>query len=404
MWMILFSALMLLGPRNEIPPSLFREMEGRHHGNGVYLPDPSSLRAVPWVGEGKYRVGEVMCESLWLPEKEPQAMCPRYACRKQLRRLADAGYTVKSGFEFEFRLEDPKTHEPVFSGNDALIHTEVGRHAGFLFQAEKYFHERGILVEKIQTEYGPGQFEITLREGDGIQAIDDTFTVKHGLKEIAGQHDLFVNFMTKPDPLFSANSMHFNHSLWTMEGKNALHDAIGEHLLSDVARHWTAGLLAHCKALTAFCSPSVNCYRRLHGVWTPHTVSWGLEDRVSTFRMKNETPDATYLENRLVGGVCNPYLVMAAHVAAGLDGIARRLECPPPSQTDAEDIPHTLEEALKALEDDVILTEALGKELVDWFLTIKREIDLSKLADSDMKVNDNTKAYQAERELYSPLL
>ena len=376
------------------------EVEDRSHGNASLLVDPNTLRSVPWAGSGSYKVGEVLCESYWIPEKAPQTVTPRYACRQQIGRLKDAGFKIKVGFEFEFRLEDAETAKPVFDANDVFNHMVVGMNEDYLFGAAKYFGEIGINVDKIHTEYAPGQFELTTEPEEGIKAADDTFIMKQGLKEMASRRGLAANFMTKPDPNFSANSLHFNHSLWTWDDCNAFYDKDGDHGLSDVARHWIAGLLTHCKALTAFCSPSVNCYRRLHNIWTPHNLSWGVEDRISTFRVKCNSPASTCIEDRLVGGVANPYLVIAAHIAAGLDGIHRKLECPPPGQRDTPEVPHTLDDALKALAEDSILTDALGIQLCNWFIMIKRQFECVKLKDCDVKGSDPDH-YHMERLLYS---
>ena len=115
----------------------------------------------------------------------------------------------------------------------------------------------------------------------------------------------------------SSSGLHYNHSLWTLDGKTALFDPSASDQLSDIARYWIGGLIKHSAALTALCSPTVNCYRRLHGPRLPDKANWGLEDRNASFRVKNYSEQGTYFENRIPGGSCNPYLVLAATVAAG---------------------------------------------------------------------------------------
>ena len=226
------------------------------------------------------------------------------------------------------------------------------------------------------------------------------FRFKQGVKEMAQQRGLHANFMTMPSTDGCGSAAHFNHSVWCKtSGDNAMYDPAKEDNLSDLARHWIAGLVKHTNALTALCSPTVNCYRRLHGVWVPNTASWGIDDRVATFRVKNYSNSATYVENRLATGPCNPYLVIAGCIAAGIDGIVNHLECPPKSQDNAPKVPFTLEEALQALESDTVMVEALGKQFVEWYCETKRQIDIKKLQGSVMDKPD-PEAIQKEVDMY----
>lgn len=170
-----------------------------------------------------------------------------------------------------------------------------------------------------------------------------------------------------------------------------------------MARHWIAGLLKHLKALTAICCPTVNCYRRLHIIPTPNRVDWGYDDRLATVRVKADGgPSGTYIENRLPASAANPYLVLAATVAAGVDGLVNRLECPPARRVDNAKgdggnesvLPNTLPEALAALEEDSVVVEALGKEFVTWFVRVKRELEVDRLQDTAKN------AIEAEQNMY----
>ncbi len=254
----------------------------------------------------------------------------------------------------------------------------------------------GINIGKIQTEYSPGQFEYGINPSYGIKAADAFFMFKYGVKEMSARNDMDAIFMTVPDSNGCGNASHFNHSLWYKTGESAMYDASKPECLSDVARYWLGGLCKHVNAITALCSPTVNCYRRLHQIWVPDTPSWGIDDRVSTYRVKNYSPSSTLIENRIASGSCNPYLVMAANVAAGIDGIVNKIECPPPSQTDGPKIPYTLQEALKALQEDTVMVEALGKQFVDWFSESKKQVDF-KICEKSR----DPKGIKTEYELYS---
>ena len=162
--------------------------------------------------------------------------------------------------------------------------------------------------------------------------------------------------MSRPWPkdpetsLHCGNGAHFNHSLWSLDGSNNLfHDEGQPDQISELARHWVAGLVKHTPALAALLCPTVNCYRRMYGPWAPSVPSWGVDDRYSTYRVKNFGRSATYVENRVPSGLVNPYLALAACVCAGLDGIVNRLEAPAQRGQGGQlqRVPATLEESLQ---------------------------------------------------------
>ena len=170
-------------------------------------------------------------------------------------------------------------------------------------------------VESSLIEYGHGQFELTTNTAEGIRVADMAFIMKTAVKEIllCSQNNQSATFMTKTLPDERANGLHYNHSVFNLAGYNAFYNPEAADNLSDVARYW----MANAGALTAICSPTVNCYRRLHQPWAPDCADRGIEDRKTSFRMKAKTEKRTYIENRLPGGSANPYLVLAAIVAAG---------------------------------------------------------------------------------------
>jgi len=286
----------------------------------------------------------------------------------------------------------------------------------------------GVDVATFHTEYGYGQFEMALAPKFGIDAADQMFILKGAVKEMTRQHNGWLaTFMSKPFASSDSNGLHYSHSLWTLpssssgekgsECTNVFSDPTSDNGLSNVARYWMAGLVKHGRALMALCSPSVNCYRRLGTIMTPNYVNWGIGYRSASFCAKTGSPSATYFENRLPGGVANPYLVMAATIAAGIDGIVNKLECPAPTTMAADEhkpsaesngaqqiqqqLPKSLSESLEALENDGVLCEALGKEFVSWFVKAKRANEIAKVAKA---FESGQTDFEVERDLYFKFL
>ena len=393
---------MAFGPGPGCDVLEFPEVAAMSFGNMKLIPCPDTLHALPWVTQEKFRVGEILCETRWAAGN-PQEVCPRYIARKQLERMRDHGYTLTSGWEFEFMLMDGEDKEPVFKGHYVISNLKLAAYEPFLYELDSFLVGSGVDVESYLTEYCHGQFKLATNTAEGIRAADMAFNVKQAVKEICAQNNQTATFMSKPLPDVSANGLHHNHSVFNLAGHNAFYNPEADDNLSDVARYWMAGLIAHAGALTAICSPTVNCYRRLHQpCLVPDCADWGIDDRKTSFRMKANTEKGTYIENRLPGGSANPYLVVAATVAAGMDGVTRKLKCPgqKASNAKAARLPDSLAQALQELQDDRVMVEALGEQFVSWFVKVKTEVELEKLKDVDLTKKDVEK----ERQLYLELL
>eukprot|EP00798_Chlamydomonas_sp_ICE-L_P023903 gene23903-9470_t len=166
-------------------------------------------------------------------------------------------------------------------------------------------------------------------------------------------------------------------------------------------KYWLGGLLKHAPALTAMCAPTPNCYRRLHVIWGPSHGNWGFENRSQMVRVKHDGPgsDSSYFENRLGCSASNPYLVLAANVAAGLDGLRNKIEPPPGDGIEGcLELPKSLPEAIHALEADVYMAEAMGAGLINWFRLVK-ETEMERVAGSN-----NEERLEKERQMYLHLL
>jgi glutamine synthetase len=237
----------------------------------------------------------------------------------------------------------------------------------------------GVDIITSNAEYGPGQLEINYAPSVGVAAADTAFTFKNGLKEMAQQYGYMASFMTKPFADASAGGCHYHHSLLNLgDGSNAFYDAHAPDRLSDLARHWIGGQLAHARALAALVAPTVNCAKRykLYS-FAPMNATWGYEDRTAAVRIKGGRGAETRVENRMPCAASNPYLVAAGVLAAGMDGILRELDPGSPTQTiayaddAAPHLPTTLDESLAALESDTTLTEYFGPEFMQLFGAVK---------------------------------
>ena len=378
---------------------MFDAVSRMHHGNASVRPILTSIHHLPWAAEGQFRVGQVLCETFWPSyylDGAPQSACPRYAARRQLCRLQKLGYRLKSGFEAEFavfRTEDCTT--PLFGGKDVYTGQRLAEVETLLYAIEDGLAASGVDVLSMEIEHGPGQMELALAPTFDITAADAVFRLREAVKEICALRGLHATFMAKPADKPVWNGLHFNHSLWSSEAGHDEFDAGGQ--LSEVGRRWLAGLVRHGPALTALCAQTVNCYRRLHKPPAPTRADWGFDNRLSAFRVQCGGSEATFVENRIASGTANPYLVLAATVAAGIDGL--QIGGNDDGQREAEMLPKSLDAALDALQSDKVMVDTLGAELVDWFVKTKREAEIARINDAA-----DANALAVERELYFTFL
>jgi len=369
-----------------------------------------TLRALPWAGGGgKRRVGEVLCEASWIApylDGAPVTACTRYMARTQLERLSTLGYQFMSGYEAKFFVyrnggDREVTDRPLFHGDDFASSLIIEEHAELVYSMAELLSAAGIDVAAVNNEGSSGQLEFATGTKFGIESPDQMFTLKEAVKEIALGRGCQATFMTMPTygPGFSCG-MHFNGSLWTGD-KNAFHDPADSQRLSADGRHWTAGLVKHAAALTALLSPTVNCYRRVHQLLTPDRANCGSDNRNASFRIVASSPRTTYVENRLPSSAANPYVVLAATVAAGVDGLLNHLEQSSESKDHGDKLPSSLPEALSALEADKVLCDALGRQFIRWFSTVKSDVEIAKVNRAKEEGLDDL---QVERELYFKFL
>ena len=345
------------------------------YGDFVMTPDLATLRRVPWL-EG---TALVLCDVGWADGK-PVVASPRQVLKAQVERARTAGFEPMFGSELEFYLfgeSYAEAHAKHYRDLTPSVPYILDYHVlattydePLIREIRNSMYAAGLPVESSKGEAWPGQQEINFRYSDAVTMADNHVIYKNGAKEIANLNGRSITFMAKPDHGWIGNSCHIHSSLWT-DGENAF---AGE---SDVFKHYVAGWIAGARELAVFLAPTINSYKRYAaGSWAPTTLAWGHDNRTCGFRIVGHGK-ATRVESRIPGGDVNPYLAFAALLAAGLDGIERELELPPPLkgnayESDAERFPGSLREAIEALEGGSLARAALGDQVVDHYLNYAR--------------------------------
>jgi glutamine synthetase len=327
---------------------------------------------------------------------------PRGALRRVVEELRATGLEPMVGPELEFFLvrRDPAATHGIRRCVDrpSMVYT-VGPQAdpgGVVREMAEALAQLGLQVLAVNHEFMNGQYEINLRHTDALRAADRAFRLKAAVKDIAAQHGLVATFMGKPFNDQGGSGTHFHVSV-NRDARNAF-DAPGEEDgVSAELRAFTAGVLAHAAGLMAFLNPTINAYRRIQpDSLAPTHANWGWDNRGTFIRIPRERGGATRIEIRVADGAANPYLAIAAVLSAGAHGVREGL-CPPPTvdgdayRADREVIgrvlPVSLDAALEALESDKVLCRALGPEIVETFLAVKRfEIERHRAWVSDWDI------------------
>ncbi len=347
------------------------------------FPDLDSFTLVPWAE----KTASLLCEPRF-QDGHPAMAAPRAVARGLLRELESMGYGFFSGFEYEFYLVNRETRQPPFPGIQIFSTLRNNFDPSLVDQILLDMPKVGVDIITSNSEYGPGQMEINFAPAAGITAADQAFRFKNGVKEIAQRQGYMASFMTKPYADQSASGCHYHHSLTDLKtGKNAFSSTEPPFDLNETCRWWLGGQIKHAAAICALASPTINCYKR-YKLWSfaPTNATWGKENRTVGVRVKGLKGEGAHLENRTPGGASNPYLVMAAILAAGIDGLRNQIEPPAPVEKIAyglegvENLPAGLPQALDALEADAPLTQLLGEEFIHLYLAVKRH-EIRKAAD-----------------------
>jgi glutamine synthetase len=379
-------------------------VSGFEHGFQDILarPDAATLARIPWDPDVAWCIAD-----LERMGGEPFGCDSRAVLKRAIALYVERGLIPVLGPELEFYLCEPDASAEWgwrrYVDNPSHVYTvgSVADPRGVLREMLHACADLGLGAYAANHEFGRAQYEINLRHSDALSACDRAFLFKTTVKEMASRHGLLATFIGKPWNDDEGSGFHLHMSLGGDDGGNLLNDPNGEEGLSKLAHHFLAGILEHGPALMPFFNPTTNAYRRIHEeALVPTLVSWGHDNRLCLARVPRERGGATRVELRLGDGSSNPYLTAAAALFAGLDGIDRELEPPPPiagliyEQPEAENctpLPRSFDAALEALDADPLIADAMGEELLATFRTIKgAELDRAKRAVTDWEFREYT--------------
>lgn len=346
------------------------------------VPDWSTFSPLPWAPGHARVLGDLVVDGRAWP------WCPRDFLRRQLAELAVAGFEIGAAFENEFYFlrRGPAGIEPL---DDTLFAQSLGleKSRAVLDAVAEALAAQGILVEMLYAESGPGQQEMPIRYARGLAAADQQIVFRDTVHAVALQHGLAASFLPKVFADKAGSGCHLHLSLWR-EDENVTADASGRWKLSAETESFMAGVLEHLPALMAATTPTCNSYRRLQPhCWSGAYRCWGLDNREAALRVPTSPsgPGPSNFELKTCDASSNPYLALGATIAAGLDGLKRRLELPEPVDCDPgvlyeaertkreiDRLPTTLGEALERFAGDSVLTSALGAPLAKAFTAVRR--------------------------------
>ena len=353
------------------------------YGDFVLKPDMATLRRIPWLPG----TALVLCDILDHHTHEDVLHSPRAILKKQLKRLDALKMKAYMASELEFFLFEDSyatAHEKGYRNLKTSAHYIEDYH---IFQTSKEedvmrairngLYGAGIPVENSKGEAAPGQEEINVKYTDALQMADRHVIIKNGCKEIAFGLGKAITFLAKWNYNLAGSSSHIHQSLWSADGKTPLFfDKAGDHGMSELMQHYLAGQLEHSGELTYFLAPYMNSYRRfIAGTFAPTRSVWSFDNRTAGFRICGADSKAIRVECRVGGADLNPYLAFAALIAAGLDGIEKKMELEPVVSGDIydtsrklRDIPKTLRDATKLLDESSFLRGVMGDDVIDHYV------------------------------------
>jgi len=363
---------------------------GPHGPDYMAVGDHSTLTPIPWMPG----FARVVCDGH--VKGKPYAYCSRVALKRQLEIIKQQGLTLYTGIEPEFMLLKRGADGKIapFDDSDTLDkpcydYKGLARGTAFLEKLTSHLRYAGVDVYQIDHEDANGQFEVNFTYADALKSADNFTFVKMAASEVAREIGAIATFMPKPFSNRTGTGAHFHLSMGNDKVKNLFHDDSDQHGLglSKMGYWFVGGLLAHAPALTAICAPTINSYKRLvvgrslsGATWAPAFIAYGDNNRTACVRIPHGR-----IEFRLPDGAVNPYLATAAMLAAGMDGVARKLDPGAPINENLYELgaaeiarrgigvlPQNLSEAIDALEKDDVVKSALGAELAAEFISLKR--------------------------------
>lgn len=354
---------------------------GADTGDFIAIPDPETFAPVPY----RAGVGRVF-SFLTTEDGELWEGCPRGRLQSALDELANLGLSARAAFEPEFSLYSrDEAGKPIPADRRSMYSVDrIDQHFELLSQIETSLAHQHVRVIQIGSEYGAGQVEVNLHHELPLKAADDVLTLRDTARSLARDAGLIATFMPKPFAETAGNGLHIHLSLWDQAGTEDRSIGDGPFGVSDELQSFIAGILDHAPAICGVGAPTVNSYKRLQPAsWAPAHVAYGPGNRSALVRIPGS--NRPRVEFRAGDHTANPYLLLTAMIAAGVDGLRRELHLPAPALDDlghAEPadlerrgirmLPRTQREALDAIEQDEVVMDALGSICGPELLRIKR--------------------------------
>ncbi|MFC2017348.1 glutamine synthetase family protein [Chloroflexota bacterium] len=352
----------------------------------VALPDPDTFQLLPWRPK-EYAIARMFCDIL-KPGGEPFEGDPRYVLKRNLKRVADMGYTFYVGPELEyFYFRDSKGTEPLDEGGYFDM-TPLDAATDLRRETVLALEEMGIGIEYSHHEVAASQHELDMRYTDALTMADNVMTYRLVVKQVALKNGVYATFMPKPVFGINGSGMHVHQSLFKGD-RNAFFDKDDEYHLSKMGKCYIAGLLKHAPEITAITSQWINSYKRLvPGYEAPVYLSWARRNRSDLIRVPEYRPGkekSTRIEFRSPDPACNPYLAFSVMLAAGLEGIEKEYKVPTPVEENVYEmteeerqkrgiatLPASLLEAIELTEKSEVVRRALGDHVFDAFIKNKK--------------------------------
>ncbi|WP_193182173.1 glutamine synthetase family protein [Nisaea sediminum] len=367
------------------------------YGDYTMKPDLSTIRRIPWL-EG---TALVFCDLLDHHTHEEVAHSPRAILKKQVKRLEALGMKAFMASELEFFVFKQSFEEAHAQGyrnldvispyNEDYHIFQTTKEEGLMRAIRNGLHGADVPVENSKGEADAGQEEINVRYAEALTMADRHVLIKNGCKEIAWAQGRAISFLAKWNYDYAGNSSHIHQSLWTLDGKPLFFDPDAKYGMSEMMQSYLAGLLAHAKEITCFLAPYINSYKRfVAGTFAPTKIVWSMDNRTAGFRVCGDGTKAVRVECRIGGSDLNPYLAMAALIAAGLDGIEKKMKLEGEFKGDAyvgtgvPEIPATLRQAADELDGSKMLRAAFGDDVIDHYVHAARW----EQAEYDRRVTD----------------
>ncbi|MGR3614941.1 MAG: glutamine synthetase family protein [Paracoccaceae bacterium] len=349
------------------------------YGDYIMAPDLTTIREVPWL-EG---TAMVMCDILDHHTHAPVPHSPRQMLKAQIARLKELGLDAMMATELEFFLFEKSYDDirktgyrdltPISGYNEDYHILQTTKEEGVMRPIRNHLFAAGLPIENTKGEAEAGQEELNIRYAEALACADHHTIAKNAIKEIAWQQGHAATFLPKWDHNKVGSSSHVHQSMWK-DGEAAFFDADADLGMSQLMRHYMAGLIAYSPDYTVFLAPYVNSYKRFaKGTFAPTKAVWSVDNRTAGFRLCGDGTKGVRVECRIGGSDLNPYLAQAAMLAAGIKGIEDKMELAPPTKGDvyedakAKDIPQTLRAATEQLRNSAFLREAMGDDVVDHY-------------------------------------